>query len=121
MTPSITLAKPRFSEPCNGCGYCCTAEPCGLAEDILNCHTGPCAALETRDGRTQCGLVRNPLGYLFKAAHPDSDVPVLDDAPDMAQSRELSAGLAAVLGIGKGCDAEDDEDSAKWPVFFRRA
>ncbi|NML61806.1 hypothetical protein HHL21_12085 [Massilia sp. RP-1-19] len=112
------LQKPKFGEPCNGCGYCCTMEPCKLAQEFLRCMTGPCVALETRDGRAICGLVRNPLGYLFKAAHPEADVPVLEDAPDIEASTQLSGDLAAALGIGKGCDTADDEESLAWPVSF---
>jgi hypothetical protein len=67
-----------------------------------------------REGRAICGLVRNPLGYLFKAARPDFDVPVLEDSPPTDAGRQLSAELAAALGIGKGCDADDDETSAQW-------
>lgn len=76
---------------------------------------GPCTALEVRDGKSSCGLVRNPLGYLFKAAHPDDDsVSVLEDAPNLEAGRQLSSDLAAALGIGRGCDSDDDEESASW-------
>lgn len=112
MTQPLSLPKPRFGEPCNGCGYCCAVQPCALAEEFLKCVTGPCVALE----RTGCGLVRNPLGYLFKAAHPESDVPVLDAAHTSAVASELSAEMACALGIGKGCDSDDDAESAAWPV-----
>lgn len=107
MTAVAALDKPNFGEPCNGCGYCCTVEPCKLAQEFLHCTEGPCVALEARDGRTVCGLVRNPLGYIFKAAHPDADVPLLNAPPDCEASRQLSADLAQALGIGKGCDADD--------------
>lgn len=108
-------AKPRFGEPCNGCGYCCTVQPCQLAEEFLNCKQGPCIALELRDGKTSCGLVRNPLGYLYRAAHPTSDAALLADVPPGEASQQLSADLAAALGIGKGCDSDDDETSRLWP------
>lgn len=111
---TLTLPKPDFGSPCNGCGYCCATEPCMLAQDFLKCTSGPCVALEVKDGRTLCGLVRNPLGYLFKAAHPDADVP-LDDAPDSEAAHQLSVQLATSLGLGKGCDADDDQESRAWP------
>jgi hypothetical protein len=111
--------KPKFGDACNGCGYCCTVQSCKLAEEFLRCVTGPCVALEVREGKTVCGLVRNPLGYLFKAAHPDDDTPVLDAAPDFEAGKQLSADLAAALGIGLGCDADDDEESAAWPLHWR--
>lgn len=110
------LQKPRFGQPCNGCGYCCTAEPCGLAQEFLKCFTGPCVALERQGDRTGCGLVGNPLGYLFKAAHPDADVPLLDAPLACEATDQLSAEMAGALGIGKGCDSDDDDVSAQWPA-----
>ena len=120
MTMQPVLRKPKFGDSCNGCGYCCTAEPCKLAQEYLQCTTGPCTALERRNGKLICGLVRNPLAYIFQAAHPDTTVPVLDDAPDLPAGKELSASFAAALGIGKGCDSDDDEESAVWPLRFVR-
>lgn len=76
--------------------------------------TGPCAAMEARDGRTICGLVRNPLGYLFKAVHPDADVPVLGTPPEDEHGYQLSVEFASALGLGQGWDAEDDDNSAAW-------
>lgn len=114
MSLLLSLQKPKLGEACNGCGYCCSVEPCRLAQEFLHCMTGPCIAMEVRDGRALCGLVRNPLGYLFKAIHPDSDVPVLDAPPDNEHGYQLSVEFAAALGLGKGCDAEDDDDSATW-------
>jgi hypothetical protein len=108
------LPKPPFGQACNGCGYCCSVEPCLLAKEFLHCSDGPCIALEVREGRTVCGLVRNPLGYLFKAAHPDAEVPLLDDPPEVEQGHELSVQFAAALGLGKGCDADDDDESSEW-------
>lgn len=120
MTPDAqpNRSKPKLGESCNGCGYCCTLQPCSLAQEFLHCTTGPCLALETREGKTHCGLVRNPLGYIFKAAHPDSDTPVLEDAPDIEAGKQLSKDLATALGIGVGCDSADDEESAIWPKML---
>lgn len=108
------LPKPKFGEACNGCGYCCTTEPCMLAQEFLNCRNGPCVALESRDGRTFCGLVRNPLGYLYSAVHPLEKVPLLDPAPELEEGFQLSTKFAAALGFGMGCDADDDEDAQAW-------
>jgi hypothetical protein len=116
MNPLSNLPKPKFGEACNGCGYCCTAQPCMLAQEFLHCTTGPCVALETQDGKTLCGLVRNPLAYLFQAAHPEADVATLDAAPEIEAGAQLSVRFAAALGIGQGCDADDDDESARWPV-----
>lgn len=113
-----SLTKPKFGEACNGCGYCCTMQPCMLAQEFLGCSTGPCCALEKQADRTVCGLVRNPLGYIFKAAHPNAEVDVLEAAPDLDASRELSSDLARALGIGSGCDSDDDVQSIAWPFNF---
>lgn len=118
MNSPVLPSKPIFGEPCNGCGYCCTMEPCQLAQDFLGCTTGPCVALEYQAERTICGLVRNPLGYIFKAAHPDENVPVLEAAPASEASNQLSADLAAALGVGRGCDSDDDQTSKIWPHGF---
>lgn len=107
--------KPRFGEPCNGCGYCCTLHPCLLAQELLNCTTGPCVALEAQDERSICGLVRNPLAYLFKVAHPDADMSLLDAASNIEAGKELANDLAAALGVGMGCDSDDSAESAAWP------
>lgn len=89
-----------------------------LAREFLHCVTGPCIALETSEHRAICGLVRNPLGYIFKAAHPDADVLVLEAAPNVEEGYQLSVKFAAALGVGQGCDAEDDEASAAWLMLI---
>lgn len=109
MSPQALPDKPKFGDPCNGCGYCCTVQPCQLAEEFLRCSTGPCVALEVRDDRTLCGLARNPLGYLFKAAHPSANVPLLDEPPAIEVAVDLSRQISSTLGIGLGCDAADDK------------
>jgi hypothetical protein len=109
-------SKPAKSQACNGCGFCCATEPCDLAQEFLGCSNGPCVALEFNPWRTHCGLVCNPLGCLFKAAHSDQDVPVLDEAPPSEAGHQLCVQLSSALGLGVGCDAEDDdEDSRSWP------
>lgn len=102
------LPKPEHGQACNGCGFCCTVEPCGLAREFLGCSIGPCLALEQQGERTVCGLVRNPLGYLFKAANPEADVDLLAPPAAVEASAVLSAEMAAALGLGQGCDAVDD-------------
>ncbi len=69
---------------------------------------------EGSGGKLVCGLVRNPLGYLFKAAHPTSTVDVTGVAPESEEGFQLSSRIAAALGLGMGCDAADDEESAAW-------
>ena len=91
----VILPKPRKGDNCNGCGMCCTVEPCGLARELLQCREGPCVALEREAGRTFCGLVRRPVHY-----------PLNQDAPPSATGA-LQVHLASMLGIGRGCDSDD--------------
>lgn len=86
--------KPRFGEPCNGCGYCCAAEPCALAVEYVGAgEEGPCPALEFEDGRAWCGLVRHASRYM--------------DLPNDWADQILGEMFAAALGTGRGCDAGD--------------
>lgn len=113
---TLVLLKPAFGQPCNGCGYCCSVQPCELAQELLKCTQGPCIALESDGLRTSCGLVRNPLGYLFAAAHPEQAAAALEAAPDLETGHQLSVQFATALGLGKGCDADDspEGDSGRW-------
>lgn len=111
----MTQPKPKYGQACNGCGYCCHTEPCGLASEYLGCHTGPCVALEVTDGKSGCGLVRNPLGYLWLKAKPSEDKAILYDTKMIEHGAELSAEIASALGVGRGCDSLDDHLSASWP------
>lgn len=95
IIPITNLPKPKRGEACNGCGLCCATEPCRLANEFLDCHTGKCVALEIENGRTYCGLVRRPAHYIF-----GEDVPEKDTA-------FFSATVAGALGLGMGCDSDD--------------
>lgn len=76
--------KPRFGAPCNGCGYCCAAEQCHLSLEIFGAVGAPCPAMQFEGGRFYCGVLR--------------------DSPPMIQPT-----IAFLLGIGRGCDADDPE------------
>lgn len=95
------LRKPKFGVACNGCGYCCSTQPCALATNLIGALRGPCPALEQADGRTYCGLVRRPSHYLAERAALEAPA-------------EVSVLLASMLGLGLGCDADDDSESEKW-------
>lgn len=114
MSPASHIPKPKLGEACNGCGHCCTAQPCLLAQEFLGCMQGPCVALESRDGKNTCGLVRNPLGYLFKAGNPATQGPSLQEPPSIEASHRLSTEFAGALGLGMGCDADDDNATIAW-------
>ena len=77
------LTKPKFGERCNGCGLCCTLQPCAIAVAVFGEHPGPCVALEHEDGRTFCGVLR-------KAPY------------------EIQPAIAFTLAIGAGCDSSDE-------------
>lgn len=112
-----TLAKPPMGQACSGCGYCCAVSPCKLAEEFLGCTKGPCVALEAANGHSQCGLMRNPLGYIYSAANPlAKDNDPLGPAPDLPAGKELTRSIAQALGCGMGCDSSDDAETAAWPA-----
>lgn len=56
--------KPKFRETCNGCGLCCAAQLCDLAEMAFPGASAPCPALEWEDGRAWCGMIRHPSRHL---------------------------------------------------------
>lgn len=90
MTPLLTVApnKPRFGEPCNGCGYCCAAEVCEVGRAVCGPEVvAPCPLMEFDEAGShfRCGAVRaadalDPFMGLF---------------------------LRLKMGIGRGCDADD--------------
>jgi hypothetical protein len=94
-------ARARAGDPCNGCGYCCITEPCGLAVQYLGATSGPCPALEWEAGRTWCGMVRHPMRHLKEGArHPEVYA---------AGNEEVGRLFARVLGgVGGACDTADD-------------
>jgi hypothetical protein len=81
--PIAMLPIPDYGEQCNGCGYCCRAELCGLAMEVLKTKAqyAPCPFLVERDGRTWCGVV--------EAAAKENEA--------------FGAHLAWRLGFGTGC------------------
>lgn len=101
MTRGGTSEFPGHGAPCTGCGLCCMAEPCELADMFLGKPSAPCPALEFEDGRHWCGLVRRPHHYIADMAGK----PWADSV--------LQPMFAAALGLGAGCDSmPPDEVSA---------
>lgn len=91
------VPKPTYGSACNGCGFCCLAEPCQIATALMG-WVGPCPALEHDGGRYWCGMVRHPSRYI--AGHfPAADQTTVDGF--------VGAMFARALGIGIGCDADD--------------
>lgn len=66
LIPAEGPRKPAYGAACNGCGLCCVAVPCSLAMAFIDqCDEAkPCPALEWADGRSWCGLIRNPAKYV---------------------------------------------------------
>ena len=88
----VMLQPPKTHEPCNGCGWCCRMELCGLAEEIYGKRfPAPCPAIVERDGRSWCGVVEEAarLNPAF-ASH-----------------------YAFTLGFGVGCDADFTKSQLK--------
>jgi hypothetical protein len=78
-------AKPAVGARCNGCGWCCAAEPCPLGMLISMRRQGACRALrwDAENRRYDCGA-------LARAAH-------LGPWPQRLVARWIAAGA--------GCDA----------------
>lgn len=76
-------------------------------------------ALELGPDQARCGLVRNPLGYLYRAAHPEAKEMAIGPAPEVEAGHELSVKLATALGLGKGCDSDDSPQSKAWVLRLR--
>lgn len=71
-------------------------------------------ALEWSENGSSCGMVTNPLGYMYMAKQPGS--PLINMHEGSLRDRSLALGqhIAQRLGVGKGCDSSDDEESARW-------
>jgi hypothetical protein len=59
-------AKPATGEPCNGCGWCCAAEPCPLGTLLSRRRRGACKALLwSQDEQCyRCGAVSDPRQFV---------------------------------------------------------
>lgn len=102
--PVVVLEKPRFGQPCNGCGLCCIEEVCALGRQLGDDKV--CRALiGPVDGRYSCGLVAEP--YRFAR---DADLAMgrsIDELGDGSGENALRSMYMHLLGAGKGCDSED--------------
>lgn len=82
----LTLVKPEFGSPCNGCGHCCAAEVCAVGVKALGEHAkAPCPLMRFHDGRWWCAVVEE------------------------AERVDIASGahMKWRMGIGIGCDADD--------------
>lgn len=51
------MDKPRYGDPCNGCGWCCQQELCPVGKQVFGDIPGPCPALVPAVNRYWCGFV----------------------------------------------------------------
>lgn len=63
---TLAPAKPAVGAACNGCGLCCTAEPCPLGIVLSRRLSGACAALRWShpEQRYLCGALVTPSQWL---------------------------------------------------------
>ncbi|MBD8088542.1 hypothetical protein IFT48_00860 [Pseudomonas fluorescens] len=106
LIDSVSLDKPVYGDPCNGCGVCCIAKVCELGEalgDDQNCK----ALIQNTDRSFSCGLVVDPYRFLSEES---LDVWQAIDAMSDGNAGEqaLRESNAQALGAGRGCDSDDD-------------
>jgi hypothetical protein len=87
-------AKPPAGGVCNGCGVCCTAEPCPVGMLVSRRKSGSCDALlwngESR--RYTCGMVVEPRRFMAKLPR--------------WLAGTLSRFAMRMIAAGKGCDCD---------------
>lgn len=100
----MALSKPRYGEPCNGCGMCCVAVQCPVSLGLFG-EQPLCPALEQAGDALACGLMRNTLDYV----------------PDMPAwgGKALTEAFALMIGSGLGCDGADENDTIEAQEIFR--
>ncbi len=59
---ALAPAKPAPGAPCNGCGVCCTWQPCPLGMLVSGRRHGACAALRwhSAEQRYHCAVLATP-------------------------------------------------------------
>lgn len=92
----MSIAKPPYGSPCNGCGDCCRNQLCPLAEKAFPAWMAPCPALVQQGNKFVCGLV----------THPERYAPVRAALHGL---RTVGRTAALLTGAGLGCDAAHDE------------
>lgn len=86
--------KPIEGQPCNGCGFCCAAERCLIAVEVIGPGPAPCPAMEFEDGRFWCGILRNVSHY----------------RPDLPKYADIIFRKELARYFGTGCDSTDWEN-----------
>jgi hypothetical protein len=94
--PTTNHADPetgKYPTPCTNCGFCCLASVCALGLKAMGIHEEDkhqsCPALEWDNGKSVCGLAKEPGKY----APPGTTMYILQN-PDK---------FAGLMGFGRGC------------------
>lgn len=110
MTTMIIAAKgtlkpkPKYGDPCNGCGICCIATTCLFGQAVLkHDDSGPCPAFEMGAG---CGLI----------LHPERHKPFETYVYGAAQ---MSGAAHHIVSAGTGCDTSTNDDPPD-PAFDQK-
>lgn len=87
--------KPRYGEPCNGCGMCCIAIQCVVSVALFG-EKELCPALTEAGNALACGLM------IDTAAH----------VPDMTAwgGKALTETFSLMIGSGIGCDGQTEDE-----------
>lgn len=105
LIDSITIEKPVFGDPCNGCGVCCIAQVCDLGKELgddQNCK----ALIRNPDRSFSCGLVVDPYQYMPESELTDWKLIDVQGNGRAGEDR-LKQLNASLLGAGLGCDSDD--------------
>ncbi|HRD83935.1 MAG TPA: hypothetical protein PLF63_02050 [Rubrivivax sp.] len=88
LHPQAPLPPPH-GEACNGCGVCCSLEPCPLGMLLSGALSGPCRMLRWRPDRSryECGALRWSQHLPGPASGP------------------VTACVSRWIAAGQGCDA----------------
>lgn len=102
---SVSLEKPAFGSPCNGCGLCCIEQVCALGVELgddQNCK----ALMPVGDGSYRCSLVEDPYRFL----QPERLLTwrKIDALSEGKGEQALKGMYADMLGAGRGCDSDDE-------------
>ncbi len=95
----LTPRKPKFWEPCNGCGNCCHAQVCPTGVQFLDIeHDQPCPAVRWDGTKYRCGLITDPVAVL--------GLPLFAGREEHL-NKHLSAIFEILIGSGQGCGMDD--------------
>jgi hypothetical protein len=94
------MKKPPHGQPCNGCGQCCMDQLCPLGVGLFGePWDRRCPALEPDGDKFICGLIAHPMAYNMRMT--------------LLHGREVMSRTAAhLVGAGRGCDAQLDDEVA---------